>query len=411
MYCSVEQSFRPDLRNRPVVVASNGDGVIVACNRRARELGIVKFNFVAHYQHLFDSGKCTLFSSNYRLYQEVSDRLIACLTKQQIFTSIAPYSIDELFGQLPSCITKYEDYLTLARRLRRAAWDEIKLPIGIGGGVTFTLSKAASFIGKKVEGYRGICVITDDNLELLSRVPVGDVWNVGKATAAILKRQGIYTALDLRRCSPDDGRSWGGVNLERTIRELRGEKVFSIDASFPDAESRKEVSSSISLTIRAESALELHQALSERIAIAAEKLRKLELTARSMVLFAQNSRFDREPQHFKTQVIYEYPVDDTRVLITSLSSNFSDLYKCGIRYYKIGCRLIGLEPTKHQQTDLFAPPQKPQLMQAVDALNKKFGYRAISVGSQRVDSQSKMLRNHLSPNYLSEWKDIPRIKC
>ena len=39
-YASCEQIFRPDLRNKPVVVLSNNDGVIIALNKEAKALGI-----------------------------------------------------------------------------------------------------------------------------------------------------------------------------------------------------------------------------------------------------------------------------------------------------------------------------------------------------------------------------------
>lgn len=39
-YASCEQVFRPDLRNKPVVVLSNNDGCIIARNAEAKALGI-----------------------------------------------------------------------------------------------------------------------------------------------------------------------------------------------------------------------------------------------------------------------------------------------------------------------------------------------------------------------------------
>lgn len=38
-YCSAEQVFRPEWRNRPIIVLSNNDGMIVAANRQATEAG------------------------------------------------------------------------------------------------------------------------------------------------------------------------------------------------------------------------------------------------------------------------------------------------------------------------------------------------------------------------------------
>ena len=39
-YASCEQIYRPDLREKPVAVLSNNDGVIIALNKEAKACGI-----------------------------------------------------------------------------------------------------------------------------------------------------------------------------------------------------------------------------------------------------------------------------------------------------------------------------------------------------------------------------------
>lgn len=39
-YASCEKVFRPDLRNKPVVVLSNNDGCVIARSKEAKRLGI-----------------------------------------------------------------------------------------------------------------------------------------------------------------------------------------------------------------------------------------------------------------------------------------------------------------------------------------------------------------------------------
>lgn len=411
MYCSAEAIFRADLRNKPIAVGSNGDGIVVAANRAAKALGVKKFQSVASQKYFFESGKCALFSSNYTLYNELSTRFVECLRNQDLLTRIEPYSIDEVFGTVPNFLTDYQDLLSVSRQLRRAVWDQVRLPIGIGCGRTFTLAKAASYIGKNVSGYRGICVtVKDSEPEHLSLVPLNEIWNIGKASTDFLKKQGINTALDLRKVDPKQGRMWLGVNLERTIRELRGEKVYGMD-SFPDINTRKEVSSAISLTVRAECERSLHQALSLRIAVATEKMRKLGLSAKHMILFAQSSRFDPDYKSYQVSIEFDYRTDDTRLFIKALTHSMKRLFHEGTSYYKIGCRLLGLEQVQYHQQDLFAPPPAPKLMDAMDKLNEKYGFHVLTLGSVSVSNEAAMLRKHLSPSYLTDWKDLLRVKC
>ena len=44
-----------------------------------------------------------------------------------------------------------------------------------------------------------------------------------------LTSAGIYTALDLTRINPQNIRTKFSVVLERTVRELRGEKCLTVD--------------------------------------------------------------------------------------------------------------------------------------------------------------------------------------
>ncbi|MFS6555904.1 Y-family DNA polymerase, partial [Parabacteroides distasonis] len=39
-FCSCERVFRPDLRDKPVVVLSNNDGCVVARSREVKAMGI-----------------------------------------------------------------------------------------------------------------------------------------------------------------------------------------------------------------------------------------------------------------------------------------------------------------------------------------------------------------------------------
>ena len=41
-YASCEQIYRPDLRNKPVIVLSNNDGILIAVNKEAKLLGLNK---------------------------------------------------------------------------------------------------------------------------------------------------------------------------------------------------------------------------------------------------------------------------------------------------------------------------------------------------------------------------------
>ncbi len=80
-YASCEQIFRPDLRGQPVVVLSNNDGCIVARNAEAKALGIPDLEPYFKLKPLLKRLGVHVFSSNYPLYGDTSDRVMETLRK------------------------------------------------------------------------------------------------------------------------------------------------------------------------------------------------------------------------------------------------------------------------------------------------------------------------------------------
>ena len=82
-YASCEKVFRPDLRNRPVVVLSNNDGCVVAMSREAKKLDIPRGAPLFKVRDRLDAAGAAVFSSNYALYDDLSRRIMDIL---QTFT-------------------------------------------------------------------------------------------------------------------------------------------------------------------------------------------------------------------------------------------------------------------------------------------------------------------------------------
>ena len=65
--------------------------------------------------------------------------------------------------------------------------------------------------------------------KLLERVPVEEVWGVGRRISKKLNAMGISTALDLANSSPWVIKKHFNVVLGRTLRELRGEPCLALE--------------------------------------------------------------------------------------------------------------------------------------------------------------------------------------
>src|SRR4051794_28671539 len=87
--------FNPSLTGRPVVVLSNNDGCVIARSDEAKQLGIVMGTPAYLSQELFEKNNVAVFSSNYTLYGDMSDRVMQTL--KTFVPRMELYSIDEAF--------------------------------------------------------------------------------------------------------------------------------------------------------------------------------------------------------------------------------------------------------------------------------------------------------------------------
>jgi len=139
-YASCERAFKPWLRTTPIVVLSNNDGCVIARSNETKALGI-KMGVPA-YQIKDDVDKygIEVFSSNYTLYGDMSNRVMSMLGS--FVEDMEVYSIDEAFLDLsgfgPKDLEKY------MREMRETVkkWTGVPVSIGIANFYTHCRRKA-----------------------------------------------------------------------------------------------------------------------------------------------------------------------------------------------------------------------------------------------------------------------------
>jgi len=80
-YVSCERVFRPDLKKSPVVVLSNNDGCIISRSDEAKAIGIPMGAPLFKIKDLIKEHNVAVFSSNYALYGDLSDRVMFPILK------------------------------------------------------------------------------------------------------------------------------------------------------------------------------------------------------------------------------------------------------------------------------------------------------------------------------------------
>ena len=89
-----------------------------------------------------------------------------------------------------------------------------------------------------------------------------------------------------------------------------------------------------------------------------------------------------------------------------------EVFRTGYGYKKAGVILSHLTPTSGMQGSLFTPDSQAKhtrLMQVLDSVNKSCGRGTLVVAAQGTEP-FRMNREHLSPRYTTEWKDLLVVK-
>ncbi len=96
-YVSCERVFNLGLQGKPVIVLSNNDGCAVARSEEAKS--IIPMGAPAFmYEDVIKKHNIAVYSSNYTLYSDMSERVMSTLA--QFTPEIEIYSIDEAFLNL-----------------------------------------------------------------------------------------------------------------------------------------------------------------------------------------------------------------------------------------------------------------------------------------------------------------------
>lgn len=367
-YASCERLFRPDLKYKPVIVASNNDGCAVARSAEAKALGIKMGTPIFKIQDLIREHDVQVFSSNYALYADISNRVMT--TIEGMVPKLEVYSIDEAFADL-SGLSSVVSLEAFASELR----DKIERWVGIrtcvGMAPTKTLAKLANYGAKKYAKTGGVVDLTSKvrQRKLMAITPVDEVWGVGRKISKRLNAMGIETALQLADADLKTIRKSFSVVLERTARELRGESCLSMDDVAP---TKQQIVVSRSFGSPMETLDSIESAVASFIVRAAEKLRYEHQSAKQVTVFMRTNPFNKTHAQYNntTTSTLSVPTQDTRELLGVTQALCQRLFRPGYRYTKAGVMLSDFYEPGVFQTSLFdvhePKPKSKELMAVLD---------------------------------------------
>jgi DNA polymerase V len=433
-YVSCERCFQPRLAGRPVVVLSSNDGACIARSNEAKDLGVKMAQPFFQVRHLVRTAGLVAVSANFELYADMSSRMMDIADRYA--PNVVPYSIDEAFLQMTGL---RGDLVSVGRDLRATVLRETGLPASVGFAPTMTLAKLANHVAKTADRKPGsypahlaqVCnfaALSRQELEqVFAATDVGAVWGVGKKIGATLIDAGVRTVLELVRCDAATLRKQFSVVLEKTLLELRGTPCLGLDDA-PAAKQQILVSRSFGQAVTTIEGIT--EAASEFASRAAEKLRAQASVAHSIAVFFLTSPFRQHDRQHSVHVVTPLvrPSADTRVLVAAAVRAVQLNFRAGFNYAKAGVTLIDLQPAGIQQGELdlysaatdgnihSAGRDRPQLMQAIDALNRRFGRDSIQIGSATLASHAEDVRiwatkqERRSPRFTTRWDEMPVVR-
>ncbi len=411
-FVSCERIFRPDIVDKPVVVMSNNDGCAVAMSNEAKALGIKRGVPVYQVKQLIKQHKVVTLSGNHKLYGDISSRIMATIAS--IVPEIEVYSIDEAFLDF-SPWSDSEAAEKVGRAIVKKVRRDIGVPTSLGIAKTKTLAKIASHFAKKYKGYRGVCIIDNDEKrrKALAMTEINEVWGIGRRLSKRLKERGIVTALQYADLQLSRVRDLVNIVGERTWRELNGEPCIDLEAIEPD---RKQICTSRSFSKAFEDIEPLREAISHFCDNIARKLRGQKSCARVMTVFIQTNSFRPDlPQHNGNATItFEEATDDTITLTTNAIRILYGIFRKGYAYKRAGVIVTDIVNRRAVQQSLFTSAldriKRQRLMQAIDAVNSAEGtYSKLHVATSTADTR-RVNRNMLSPFYSTRLSDIITVK-
>lgn len=408
-YASCERVFNPSLNGKPMVVLSNNDGCVIARSAEAKALGVPMAEPAYKLKELIEKNQIHVFSSNYVLYGDMSQRVMNTIAS--FVPEMEIYSIDEAFLLFDGF--KNIDLKELGDKIVRTTIRNTGIHVSLGIAPTKTLAKVANKFAKKYKAYKGVCIIDSDEKKekALKLTEIGDVWGIGRQYSKKLQYYSINTAWDFTQRSKSWVRHTMGVTGERTWMELQGTPCVEMDRST----SKKSICTSRSFGERLTELPPISEAVANFTASCAEKLRKQHSLASVLMIFIHTNPHAPNLPQYSNQTVIQLPVptNDSTELIQYALRGLKSIFKEGYRYKKAGVIVSEIAPERPFQSDLFDIRDRKKInkvMSVMDELNASYGKQKVKIAAQGFDRKWKLKNEKLSPCYTTKLTDILEVK-
>jgi DNA polymerase V len=407
-YASCERLFRPDLIDKPICVLSNNDGCVIARSNEAKALGIPMGAPAFQYEAIFKQHQVYVFSANFALYGDMSQRVMSLLN--EFSPNIEIYSIDEAFLKLSGF-----DYINLQKlgeeiQVKITKWTGI--PISVGIAPTKALAKVANRIAKKYAKKTKSTYLIDNEekrIKALRWLKVEDIWGIGRQHAKRLMELQVKTAYDFTQIQD----SWVKKHLSivgiRLKRDLEGIATLDLE----DIKTKKNIATTRTFEKNYTELSQIQERIKTFAISCAEKLRQQKSSCKTILVFIQTNGNRKDLPQYHRNIVVKLPFATNSSIELAQFADFGlkQIFKEGFHYKKAGVIVLDFTPDDKIQLNLFKNRSMRHipLMKTLDKINAKFGQQKVKFASQDLKKIWKMKQEKLSPCYTTNLKDIITI--
>ncbi len=358
-----------DLRTIPSVIGgdeSKRHGIVVAKSNIAKKFGIKTADpiYIAR-------KKCPsilVVPADYDAYRRYSDSLYKLFLEYT--EKVERFSIDECFLDLTEYLKPDEDLVKVAIEIKERIKNTFGFTVNVGVSDDKILAKVASDFEKPDKVHT---LYKSEIEEKLWKLPIDEMFMVGKKSIPKLNRMGIKTIGDLAKTEKTIMiKNFGkyGYMIWRYANGESGEEVNYQE------EKPKGIGNSITVPYDIGNIDELNVILVQLVEKVAYRLRKHDMYATVVNVQLKNSDFKTVSHQKKLDI----RTDTTKDILDVAKELLKELYK-GDLIRLIGVRVDGLVEKNEMQLSIFDMPENTKnkkIDETIDRLKERYGENIIT---------------------------------
>jgi len=376
-FAAVEQVINPELADKCVIVGGAGDerSVVASASYQARQRGVRTAMPLAQAKRICPDAY--FVPGNFHIYQDFSDRVFSLL--RQFTPDIEQASIDEGYLDMTGTQRLFCPQvaggnwpMVLADRIKRVVKHQTGLNVSIGMASNKLIAKIASKYAKP----NGVAmVLAGYERAFITDMPLEAIPGIGSKSIRVLHGQGLRTAGDLRKISPEILKGMFGVAGQIMYYHSLG--VGTTELLQP--EPPKSISRGTTFHKDTSNRRFLRCMLFYLTERACRELRRQRMQARCVVMTIRYSDFKTVCKRARLNE----PTDQDLVVYKRAAELLDRLYtrRMALRFISVGLADLIEQPCR--QLTFWDEPdytKRKRLYEGQDSIREKFGFTSLATG-------------------------------